>query len=143
MRLHVCRLLALASVLILTTPLALALDLDLNSFRAQHHRPRLAMSADLAGAAKSKARELAGKGRLDHSGFTAWARLRGSASAENVLVGCADEGCAIAHWARSGGHRANMLRRDVTHYGLASADGAKGRRYWVLELGGESAKPLP
>jgi hypothetical protein len=36
-----------------------------------------------------------------------------------------------------------MLRRDVTHYGLASADGAKGRRYWVLELGGASAEPLP
>ncbi len=60
-----------------------------------------------------------------------------------MLVGCADEACAIANGRSSGGHRSNMLRRDVTHYGLASADGAKGRRYWVLELGGESAKPLP
>ena len=123
-----------------TTP---ASALDLNSYRAQHHRPRLSVSADLAGFAKSKARELASKGRLDHSGFHAWARLRRSASAENVSYGCADEACAIAQWARSGGHRASMLRRDVTHYGLASADGAKGRRYWVLELGGASAEPLP
>ena len=37
--------------------------------------------------------------------------------------------------ARSGGHRANMLRRDVSNYGLASADGANGKSYWVLELG--------
>ena len=128
------------ALLTLTTP---ALALDLNSYRAQHHRPRLTMSADLTGFAKAKARELAGKSRLDHSGFHAWARLRGSASAENVLVGCADEDCAIKHWARSGGHRANMLLRGVSHYGLASADGAKGRRYWVLELGGASAEPLP
>jgi hypothetical protein len=28
-----------------------------------------------------------------------------------------------------------MLRRDVTSYGLASADGSNGKRYWVLELG--------
>ncbi len=105
-------LLCLIVARLLTTP---ALALDLNSFRAQHHRPRLAMSADLAGFAKAKARELAGKGRLDHAGFAAWARLRRSASAENVLVGCADEACAIAQWARSGGHRANMLmpRRDA------------------------------
>ena len=128
------------TVTLFTTP---ALALDLNTYRAQHHRPRLTMSADLASIAKSKARELARNGRLDHSGFHAWARLRGSMSAENVLVGCADESCAIAHWARSSGHRANMLLRGVSHYGLASADGAKGRRYWVLELGGESAAPLP
>jgi len=38
-------------------------------------------------------------------------------------------------WAKSGRHRANMLRRDVTHYGLASADSGNGKRYWVLELG--------
>jgi uncharacterized protein YkwD len=40
-------------------------------------------------------------------------------------------------WSRSGGHRANMLRGDVSHYGIASATGGNGRRYWALELGGE------
>jgi hypothetical protein len=30
-----------------------------------------------------------------------------------------------------------MLRGDVSAYGLASAVGENGRRYWVLELGGE------
>jgi hypothetical protein len=32
-------------------------------------------------------------------------------------------------WARSGAHRANMLRRGVTGYGLISADGAHSKRY--------------
>jgi len=38
-------------------------------------------------------------------------------------------------WAKSAGHRANMLRRDVTSYGLASADGGNSHRYWVLLVG--------
>jgi hypothetical protein len=38
-------------------------------------------------------------------------------------------------WARSGWHHANMLRRDVSSYGIASAVGANGKRYWALELG--------
>ncbi len=58
------------------------------------------------------------------------------AAAENVSFGCADEACAIGQWARSARHRAAMLRKDVTTYGLASAVSASGRRYWVMELGG-------
>jgi uncharacterized protein YkwD len=38
-------------------------------------------------------------------------------------------------WAKSSGHRRNMLLRDVSAYGLASASDDKGRRYWALELG--------
>jgi uncharacterized protein YkwD len=59
---------------------------------------------------------------------------RGTA-AENVGFGCDTEDCAIRRWAASGRHRANMLRRDVKSYGIASAVGSNGRRYWVLELG--------
>jgi uncharacterized protein YkwD len=38
-------------------------------------------------------------------------------------------------WARSAGHRRNMLMKGVTRYGIASATGGNGRTYWVLELG--------
>jgi len=134
MRVPFPRSLALAVALALASP---ALALDLNDYRVQNHRPRLTMSSELSGIASSKARELAGKGRLDHSGFRERARLRGAASAQNVAFGCDTLDCVIKQWARSGGHRANMLRRDVSHYGLASAVGEKGRRYWVLELGNE------
>ncbi len=114
-----------------------ALALDLNDYRAQNKRPRLSMSSQLSGIASGKARELAGKGRLDHAGFRERARLRGATSAENVAFGCDTEDCVIQQWARSGGHRSNMLLRNVSHYGLASAKAANGRRYWVLELGSE------
>jgi len=116
----------------LVTP---SLALDLNYFRAQHGLPALHQSGTLAGAAYSHAHNLAGRQRLDHDGFRQRVSLASGAAAENVAFGCATEDCVIRMWAKSGRHRSNMLRRDVTSYGLASADGGSGRRYWVLELG--------
>ena len=109
--------------------------LDLNSFRAQHGRPPLSPSGALSGAAYSHAHSLASRQRLDHSGFRQRVSTAAGTAAENVGLGCETEDCAIRMWSRSGRHRANMLRRDVTSYGIASAVGAGGRRYWVLELG--------
>ena len=109
--------------------------LDLNSFRAQHGRPSLSPSGALSGAAYSHAHRLAARQRLDHSGFRQRVSTERGAAAENVGFGCDTEDCAIRRWSRSGRHRANMLRRDVTSYGIASAVGSNGRRYWVLELG--------
>jgi uncharacterized protein YkwD len=119
---------------VLITP-APALALDLNSFRAQHGLRPLAVSGALAGAASGHAHNLAARQRLDHAGFRQRVPLTHGAAAENVAFGCPTEDCVIRMWARSSRHRANMLRRDVTLFGLASADGVNGRRYWVLELG--------
>jgi uncharacterized protein YkwD len=126
-------LLAIAAFVLLTTP---ASALDLNSFRAQHGRPALAMSSTLSALAYSQAHSMAARTRLDHAGFRARvAGLGGGMHAENVAFGCDTEDCVIKMWARSGGHRANMLRGDVAAHGIASATGANGRRYWALELG--------
>ena len=114
-----------------------ALALDLNSFRAQHKRPALRVSSTLSGLAYQQAAAMAGRSRIDHKDFRQRIGNIGSTHAENVLVGCDDEACAIAKWAKSGGHRRNMLRGDVSAYGIASATGANGRRYWALELGSE------
>jgi uncharacterized protein YkwD len=112
-----------------------ALALDLNAYRAQHKRPPLSHSATLAGAASAHAHDLARRQHLDHNGFRQRAAFAGTTAAENVLYGCADEDCAIRMWAKSAGHRRNMLMLGVSSYGLASADADGGRRYWVLELG--------
>jgi hypothetical protein len=121
-----------AACTFLVTP---AFALDLNSFRAQHGRPPLSQSSRLAGAAYSHAHSLAARQRLDHAGFRQRVDVSSGPAAENVGYGCATEDCVVRMWSRSGAHRANMLRRDVTSCGLASADGANGKRYWVLELG--------
>ena len=125
----------LIAALVSTTLAGAASALDLNSFRAQHGRPPLSSSSALSGAAYSHAQSLAGRGRLDHAGFRQRISIERGTAAENVAFGCETEDCVIRMWARSGRHRANMLRRDVTSYGIASAVGSNGRRYWVLELG--------
>ena len=123
---------AVTTCALLATP---SLALDLNSFRAQNGRPPLSVSAALSGAAYSHANAMAGRQRLDHAGFRQRVPATVGTSAENVAFGCDSEDCAIRMWARSGRHRSNMLRRDVTSYGIASAAGETGKRYWVLELG--------
>jgi len=107
--------------------------LDLNAFRAQHGLPRLASSGALAAKARAHAADMARRRSMDHAGFHE--RMRGHrAAAENVAAGCPSADCAYKMWAESSGHRANMLHASVTHYGLASAKGGDGMRYWVLEL---------
>lgn len=114
-----------------------ATALDLNSFRAQHKKPPLQYSATLSAAADEHARDLARRRRLDHKGFRQRMNAHASTAAENVSYGCETEDCAIRQWARSPSHRRNMLMGGISRYGLASARGADGRRYWVLELGNE------
>ena len=120
------------AIFALTAP---ASALDLNSFRAQHGRPALSLSSALAGIAYEQAYAMANRTSLDHKNYRERLSFGSGTTAENVLVGCADEDCAIRGWARSGSHRANMLRGDVSSYGIASATGDNGRRYWALELG--------
>lgn len=109
--------------------------LDLNSFRAEHKLPPLAYSATLAGAAYGHAQDMAKRNSLDHNGFKDRAKLSRGAAAENVSWGCEDEDCAIKQWATSSGHRANMLMKGVSGYGIASAVSESGRKYWVMMLG--------
>ena len=111
--------------------------LDLNTFRAQHKKPPLAYSAALAGAAHAHARDLARRNQLDHKDFRQRVGTLASTAAENVLYGCETEDCAIRMWAKSSGHRRNMLMNGVSRYGIASARAENGRHYWVMVLGSE------
>jgi uncharacterized protein YkwD len=115
------------AALLAATP---ALSLDLNSYRAAHGRPPLSPSSELMGIAYAHAADLARRHHLDHNGFRQRMGAVASTAAENVLVGCATEDCAIRMWARSAGHRRNMLMGGVSQYGIASVG-----LYWVLELG--------
>jgi uncharacterized protein YkwD len=124
-------------MLFILLPIVITLALDLNSFRAQHGRPALSVSSSLSGLAYEQANAMAGRSRIDQKDFRKRIGPIGSTHAENVLVGCEDEACAIRGWARSPGHRRNMLRGDVSAYGIASVTASNGRKYWALELGGE------
>ena len=126
--------LSIAMLLVaLVTP---AVALELNALRAKARLPPLSYNATLAGAAYEHARDMAKRKTLDHKNFKA--RMAGVVSgvaAENVSYGCDDQPCAVRQWAKSPGHRANMLMKGVSSYGIGSAVSEDGRRYWVMVLG--------
>src|SRR5262244_466916 len=91
--------------------------------------------AKLHALAQQHAYDMARHNSLDHAGFM---RHRGpaGAAAENVAVGCDTEACARRMWMQSPQHRANMMLGGCQ--AVASAVSASGRRYWAMEIGGNS-----
>src|SRR5690348_13760031 len=85
--------------------------------------------------AQQHAKDMARRNVLDHSGFM---QHRGPAGAvaENVAMGCETEACARRMWMQSPPHRANMMLGGCQ--AVASAVSASGRRYWAMEIGGNS-----
>ena len=91
--------------------------------------------ASLHALAQQHAYDMARRNSLDHAGFM---QRRGPAGAvaENVAVGCQTEACARRVWMQSPPHRANMMLGGCQ--AVASAVSASGRRYWAMEIGGNS-----
>lgn len=92
--------------------------------------------------AAEQARAMASRDRLDHDvgrGFNQ--RIAGSgydakAAYENIGAGYHTLAEAFSGWRGSPGHRANMLRRDVNHIGIAAAYAprSKYKVFWALIL---------
>jgi uncharacterized protein YkwD len=116
---------------LLTSPVQ---AIDLNGYRKANGLKPMSAHATLGALAKAHAADMARRGAMDHAGFYD-VRARRGARAENVAYGCADTNCAIQQWINSSPHRANMLRPDLTRYGLGSAVSAAGQRFWALVMG--------
>jgi len=112
----------------------------LNGERAKAGLPPLRASAAVASVAHHYACELATRPGLSHTGAdgsTLRERLaRGGVAsslvAENLAAGQRSADQVVAAWMASPGHRANILRPEVTTMGLGQADGALP--LWVLDL---------
>ena len=91
--------------------------------------------SSLRALAQQHANDMARRNSLDHAGFM---QHRGPAGAvaENAAMGCETEACARQMWMRSPRHRANMMRGGCQ--AVASAVSASARRYWAMEIGGNS-----
>ncbi|HET9175629.1 MAG TPA: CAP domain-containing protein [Pseudolabrys sp.] len=91
--------------------------------------------SSLRALAQQHANDMARRNSLDHAGFM---ERRGPAGAiaENVAMGCETEACARRMWMQSPRHRANMMLGGCQ--AVASAVSASGRRYWAMEIGGNS-----
>jgi uncharacterized protein YkwD len=92
--------------------------------------------------AAEHARTMASRDRLDHDvGRSFNQRIAGSgydakAAYENIGAGYHTLAEAFSGWRGSPGHRANMLRRDVNHIGIAAAYAprSKYKVFWALVL---------
>lgn len=114
----------------------------LAAIRTSAGMPPLSPEATLEQAAGVQAGYMAASGRMRHT--TGWgkdfaARMKKAgvkgAAAENIAAGNMDLDRLFAMWSDSAGHRRNMLDPRFSRFGLASAPGADGQRYWALVLG--------
>ncbi|WP_421854106.1 CAP domain-containing protein [Oricola sp.] len=106
-----------------------------NAFRAENGLSPLAADDGLSIAARQHAEFMARRGRLSHAGFRGRMRRAGAVfpAAENVAMGQTDADAAVVAWSQSAGHRRNMLG-DYARVGVARAERAGGRPYWVMVL---------
>ena len=114
----------------------------LGAIRREYGLPPLAPDTTLEQAATQQAGYMVGAAKMAHR--TGWGKdfasrmrpngVRGAA-AENVAYGQQTPKDVFKAWMDSKGHRRNMLDPTFSHFGLASAEDERGRKYWALVLG--------
>jgi len=116
-----------------------------NAERSNAGLPALRANSQLMEAAQLHADQMARLGRLEHvlSGGQyprpedrlAAAGYRWSAYAENIAMGQSSAAAAMDSWMHSSGHRANILKTNVTEIGVGFARDSAGRPYYVQVFG--------
>ena len=124
-------------------PLILGLALsDLNNYRAQNGLPSVILNSQLNDVSQSHAEDRAAAGKISHEGSDGkghgdrllTAGYKYSIAAENVASGQKSWEAVFKAWQDSPGHNANLLRDDVTEFGVAVSYNPKTSQsiYWVM-----------
>lgn len=117
---------------------------DFNAYRASNGLPALTYNEKLNKASEVHVRDLAATGLSSHRGSDGSAhgdriQLQGyyfSIAGENIATGQLSWDAAFKAWKKSPGHNENMLRDDVSEFGLAFAYAptTKHATYWAMLL---------
>jgi len=119
----------------------------ISSFRLKHGEVRVVRDATLDRIALEQARAMAAKDQLSHDVLGPFNRRVASAkagsAAENIAYGYDSFEKTLGQWIDSSGHRKNLLLRNASRVGIASARSAGGKRtYWAMVIaGGYEPKP--
>jgi uncharacterized protein YkwD len=118
----------------------------ISDFRVKHGERRVTMDASLSRIALEQAKAMAAKDTLDHEVLGSFgsriAPARSGRAAENIAYGYDSFEKTLDQWIASTGHRKNLLLRNASHVGVASARSASSHRiYWAMEIADES-EPL-
>jgi uncharacterized YkwD family protein/spore coat assembly protein SafA len=110
-----------------------------NQERAKYGLPALKIDWQLARVARYKSADMRDKNYFSHnsptygSPFTMMKNFGISyrTAAENIAAGQRTPQEVVRAWMNSPGHRANILKRDVTHIGVGYAKGGSYGHYWT------------
>jgi uncharacterized protein YkwD len=119
---------------------------SISAFRQQHGLSKVRTDPALMRLAREQAQAMAAANKMDHDvRGSLLTRMSGYATdhaAENIAMGNTAFSAALEQWKSSSRHRANLLIRDVSRIGIASA-GSGRNTYWSLILAAapKSTKP--
>ncbi len=139
----------IAGFLLLATPAVSAESPAelISGFRLKHGEVRVVRDATLDRIALDQARAMAAKNELSHEAlgpFTKRVAPAGAGrAAENIAYGYDSFEKTLGQWIDFSGHRKNLLLRNASRVGIASARDASGKRtYWAMVIAGDyEAKP--
>jgi hypothetical protein len=118
----------------------------ISGFRVKHGEVRVVRDATLDRIALEQARAMAAKDTLSHEVLGAFTRriapARAGRAAENIAYGHGSFEKTLGQWIDSSGHRKNLLLRNASRVGVASAKDASGKRtYWAMVIAGDYEPP--
>ncbi len=110
---------------------------EISSYRKSYGLSAVTMDPKLTELARKQANAMAERRSMDHSVAGSFRSRMASydapSAAENIAAGTKTFKDTFATWKSSPGHNANLLKRDATRIGLASAS-SHGTTYWALIL---------
>jgi hypothetical protein len=115
---------------------------QISSFRLKHGEVRVVRDATLDRIAMEQARAMAAKDELSHDVLGPFGRrvapAKAGSAAENIAYGYDNFEKTLGQWIDSSGHRRNLLLRNASRVGIASARNASGKRtYWAMVIAGD------
>jgi hypothetical protein len=114
----------------------------ISTYRLKHGEVRVTRDATLDRIAMEQARAMAAKEHLSHDALGPFSRRMAPSgagrAAENIAYGYESFEKTLGQWIDSSEHRKNLLLRNATRVGIASAKDASGKRtYWAMEIAGD------
>jgi uncharacterized protein YkwD len=117
---------------------------EISAYRKSHGLPTVTVDPKLTEFARKQANAMAERRVLDHNVYASFrsriAPYGSPSAAENIAKGRGTFRETFATWKSSSSHNANLLLRDATRIGLASASG-HGTTYWALILAAPAGRP--
>ncbi|MDB5486230.1 MAG: Allergen V5/Tpx related [Tardiphaga sp.] len=117
----------------------------ISKFRNENKQGSVTSDAKLTSIAQDQASAMAAKDKLDHDVLGPFgSRVASSGSdraAENIAYGYDNFPKTLTQWINSPSHRKNLLLKDASRIGVASAKTPGGRTYWAMVIAGYNVAP--